>query len=133
MLTLAAQAGGVILKVLTFGVTIPVGVILAFGLWVQFDKSSAVRKAVDRAVTELVTGAELEAAQARVQALEKINAELRGRAAALDAANHRFSERLQAAQSDLENANAQLTDLLSHPVNDDCVVDGGVIDRLRSR
>lgn len=122
-----------LLGVLTFGLTIPVWLILAVGLWVQFDKGSAVRQAVDRAVTELVTGAELEAAQARVQALQQINAELRGRTAALDAANSRFSESLQQAQNDLETANEQLADLLSTPVNDLCAVDGALLERLRSR
>lgn len=122
-----------LLGILTFGLTIPVWLILAAGLWIHFDKGSAVRQAVDRAVTELVTGAELEAAQARVQALEQINAELRGRAAALDAANSRFSESLQQAQTDLETANAQLVDLLSTPVNELCVVDGALLERLRSR
>ena len=122
-----------LLGILTFGLTIPVWLILSVGLWVHFDKGSAVRQAVDRAVTELVTGAELEAAQARVQALEQINAELRGRAAALDAANSRFSESLQQAQTDLETANAQLVDLLSTPVNELCTVDGALLERLRSR
>lgn len=122
-----------VLGILTFGLTIPVWLILAVGLWVHFDKGSAVRQAVDRAVTELVTGAELEAAQAKVQALEQINAELRGRAAALDAANSRFSESLQQAQDDLETANEQLADLLSTPVNELCAVDGGLLERLRSR
>lgn len=121
-----------LLGILTFGLTIPVWLILAVGLWVHFDKGSAVRQAVDRAVTELVTGAELEAERAKVQALEQINAELRGRAAALDTANTRFSESLRAAQTDLEDANAQIADLLSRPVNDACSVDGSLLERLRS-
>lgn len=122
-----------LLGILTFGLTIPVWLVLAVGLWVHFDKSSAVRQAVDRAVTEMVAGAELEAARARADGLERINAELRGRAAALDAANTRFSESLRAAQTDLEDANAQIADLLSRPVNDACAVDGGLIERLRSK
>ena len=122
-----------LLGILTFGLTIPVWLVLAVGLWVHFDKSSAVRQAVDRAVTELVTGAELEAERAKVQALEQINAELRGRAAALDAANTRFSESLLAAQTDQEDANAQIADLLSRPVNDACAVDSSILERLRSK
>lgn len=121
-----------LLGILTFSLTIPVWLALTVGLWVHFDKSSAVRQAVDRAVTELVTGAELEAAQARVQALQQINAALRGRVEALDAANNRFSESLQQAQNDLENVNAQLADLLSTPVNELCAVDGALLERLRS-
>jgi hypothetical protein len=122
-----------LLGILTFGLTIPVWLVLAVGLWVHFDKSSAVRQAVDRAVTELVTGAELEAERAKVQALEQINAELRGRAAALDAANTRFSESLLAAQTDLEDANAQIADLLSRPVNNACAVDSSILERLHSK
>lgn len=122
-----------LLGILTFGLTIPVWLVIAVGLWVHFDKSSAVRQAVDRAVTEMVAGAELEAAKARADALERINAELRGRAAALDAANTRFSESLRAAQIDLEDANAQIADLLSRPVNDACAVDSSILERLRSK
>lgn len=130
---LLAKIGKGLLGLLTFGVTIPVGVILLAWAWTHFDKSSAVRQAVDRAVTELVAGAELEAERARASALELINAELRGRADALDAANTRFSESLQAAQNDLEGANAQIADLLSRPVNDACAVDSGLLERLRSK
>jgi len=121
------------LTVLTFGLTLPVWFVLCVGLWVYIDKGSTVRLAVDRAVTELVTGAELEAAQARVQALEQINTELAGRAAALGTANSRFAESLLQSQTDLENANEQLSDILATPVNLDCVVDGFVLKRLRSR
>ena len=121
------------LTVLTFGLTLPVWFVLCVGLWVYIDKGSAVRLAVDRAVTELVTGAELEAAQARVQALEQINTELAGRATALGAANSRFAESLLQSQNDLENVNDQLADVLATPVNQLCVVDGSVLKRLRSR
>ena len=119
--------------VLSFGITIPIWLILGVGLWVHVDKGSAVRLAVDRAVKELVAGAEIEAARAETQALRLINASLQARAAALDAANSRFSESLQQAQTDLENANAQLADLLSTPVNELCAVDGALLERLRSR
>ena len=119
--------------ILSFGLTVPVWLILTAGLWIHFDKGSAVRQAVDRAVTELVAGAELEASRAETQGLKLINAELRARASALDAANTRFSESLQAAQADLEGANAQIADLLSRPVNDACAVDGPLLERLRSK
>ena len=122
-----------VLGILTFGLTIPLWVILLVGLWAHFDKSSAVRTAVNRAVTELVAGAELKAAQAKTQGLEKINAELRGKAAALETANKRFSDSLSEAQNDLETANEQITDLLAKPVNLKCAVDGPLIERLRSK
>lgn len=122
-----------VLGILTFGLTIPVWAILAVFLWVQFDKSSAIRTAVNRAVTELVAGAELEAERAKGQALSKINAELAGKAAALETANRRFSDSLKEAQSDLETANEQLADILAQPVNLKCAVDASLLDRLRNQ
>ena len=59
-------------RVLFFAIPIPVVAILAAWLWVTFDKHSAIRKAVDRAITELVDGAELEAERAKSKALETI-------------------------------------------------------------
>lgn len=121
-----------LLGVLTFGVTIPVWLIAVAGLWVAFDKTSEIRRAVDRAVTELVAGAELEAARAESAALALINAELKGRATALALANSRFAQSLESAQADLETANDQLAELLATPVNDQCNVDAGILGRLRS-
>lgn len=125
--------GKMILGILTFGITLPVGVILAAGIWVHFDKNSTVRQAVDRAVEELVTGAELEAEKAKNAALESVISELKGQADALEAANRRFSDNLRTAQLDLENANDEIRELAVRPVNNKCVVDGNVIKLLRNR
>lgn len=122
-----------VMTVLTFGITIPVGVILAAGLWVHFDKGSTVREAVDRAVQELVSGAELEAERAKTAALELVVSELEGQAEALRAANRRFSENLRMAQVDLENANDEIHELATRPVNNQCVVDQSVFNLLRNR
>lgn len=118
--------------ILTFGITLPVWLFLAAGGWLYLDRGSAVRQAVDHAVTELVAGAELEAERAKSAALETINAELRGRANALALANGRFSQSLAAAQTSLESANGQIAELLMHPVNDACAVDPDILGRLRS-
>ena len=120
-------------RVLAFGVTIPIGVILAAGLWVHFDKNSTVRQAIDRAVQELVVSAELEAERAKNGALNEIIAELEGQAAALEAANKRFSDNLRTAQLDLENANDEIKELAVRPVNNRCVVDTDVFNRLYNR
>lgn len=125
--------GKMILGILTFGITLPVGVILAAGIWVHFDKNSTVRQAVDRAVEELVTGAELEAEKAKNDALERVISELKGQAEALEAANRRFSDNLRTAQLDLENANDEIKELATRPVNNKCVVDGSVLNLLRNR
>lgn len=122
-----------LLGILTFGVTLPVWLFLAAGAWLYFDRGSAIRTAVNEAVTELVAGAEIEAANARADALELINAELKGRATALALANSRFSESLEAAQTDLESANGHLAELLANPVNDACAVDPDILGRLRSK
>lgn len=53
-----------VLPILTFGITLPLWLFLAAGIWVWFDKGSAVRLAVDRAVTDLVAGAQLDALKA---------------------------------------------------------------------
>ena len=119
-----------LLKILSFGVTIPVGVILAAGLWVHFDKTSTIRSAVDRAVTELVTGAELEAERAKNVALERIVSELQGQADALKLANERFSENLKSVQSGLEDANEELRELAATPVSELCVVEPDLLERL---
>lgn len=132
-----AKAVGAVLKgalgVLTFGITIPLGVILAAGLWVHFDKGSAVRDAVDRAVIELVAGAEMEAARATADALATVNAELIERNRALSDANAHFATRLREATFDLENANDEIQDLVARPINDACIVDGDLLERLRNR
>ena len=129
LLGFLGQAG----KILTIGITIPIWLMLVVGGWLYFDRNSAIRQAVDQAVTQLVDGAELEAARARAEALELVNAELKGRAEALEGANQRFSESLRQAQLDLENANDQITELASRPVNSDCAVDGSVFERLHSQ
>jgi hypothetical protein len=117
-----------VLRIGTIGINIPIWLILIIGVWVHFDKSQTVRKAV----LNLIVGAELEAAQAKVHALEQINAEIRGRAAALDVANTRFADNLEQAQTDLENANGQLSELLSTPVNKSCIVDHSLFEQLRN-
>lgn len=122
-----------LLRFLTFGVTIPIGAILAVGVWVHLDKGSTVRKAVDRAVKELVTGAELEAERAKNEALKRVVSELEGQALALETANKRFSENLRNARLDLENANDEIKELALKPVNSQCVVDPDIFGRLLNR
>lgn len=130
--SLATRALRGALTVLTFGITIPVGVILLAALWVHFDKGSSVRSAVDRAVIELVAGAELEAANARADAQAKIIAELRTQSTVLELANDRFAERLRVAEVDLENANDEIQDLVARPVSDSCTVGVDLLERLRN-
>ncbi|TPI86374.1 hypothetical protein [Mesorhizobium sp. B2-8-9] len=71
----ASQLGGAViigflrtwlLPVLTFTIPLPVWAFLAAGGWLWFDRDSAVRTAVNKAVTQMVAGAQLEALQAQL-------------------------------------------------------------------
>ncbi|OAB57599.1 hypothetical protein AY599_18240 [Leptolyngbya valderiana BDU 20041] len=119
--------------VLVAGVTLPVWLMLAIGLWLYVDRGSAVRTAVDAAVTELVAGAEIAGLEARIAALETLNAEEAGRAMALEQANARFADQLGEAMIELDNANDEIAELLARPVDADCRVDDGLAERLRNR
>lgn len=143
MIALAAFktfAGRVLLPVLTFGLTVPLWLILAAALWVHFDRSSAVRQAVDRAVTELVAGAELDAAKARLEAMRRLHAmalgaaeEARRRAQAAEDANRAFAADLAASDAIREEIANDLEELLARPVDAACAVSPGLLDRLRNR
>ncbi|MBZ8133208.1 hypothetical protein [Afifella sp. IM 167] len=120
-------------RILAFGITVPVWVFLAAGLWLHFDKSSAVRQAVDRAVTELVAGAELAAARAEAAAQEKLRVAAEARAAEVSAANARFQERLAEAAREQENLSDEIQELLARPVSADCTVDDDLLGRMPNR
>lgn len=51
--------------ILTFGITLPLWLFLVAGGWLWWGKTSAVRLAVNNAVTELVAGAEMDARKAK--------------------------------------------------------------------
>lgn len=125
---------------LTVGITIPLWLIAAVALWVHFDRSSAVRTAVDRAVVQLVAGAEIEAANAKAEGQHRLRLlaegaaeEARRRAQALEDANRRHAVALAAAETEKEELVHEIEDLLSNPVDDACVVSRDVLDRLRNR
>jgi len=127
-------------RILGFTIPIPVAVILAALAWVQFDKSSAIRQAVNERVKEMVAGAELAALEARLEAEQQIAA---ARGAAAAEANRRLmveinartnlAMRLSAIQTENEILNDDLADLLSRPVDGDCAVDPDLLGKLRGR
>lgn len=123
---------GLLIRVLTFGVTIPLWIILAAGLWLHFDKSSAVRAAVDRAVSDLVHSAELEAAEAQIRALNAMQVELQRQALRDRQALTKFADLLSAAEAEKESLYDEIAELEAMPVNDACTVDGALLERLRS-
>jgi hypothetical protein len=130
----------VVWRILGFTIPVPVAVILAALAWVQFDKSSAIRQAVNERVTEMVAGAEIAALEAKLEAEEKISA---ARGAAAAEANRRLqveidarvnlSQRMAAIQTENEILNDDLADMLSRPVDRACSVDADVLGRLRGR
>lgn len=67
-------------KLLTFGITLPVWIFLAAGVWLWWDKTSAVRQAVDKAVTEIVAGAQLDALNAELIEQRRLRAWSDGKA-----------------------------------------------------
>lgn len=120
-----------VVPVLTAGITIPLWLILAAGVWLHFDKSSAVRAAVNRAVTDLVHSAELEAAKARETALNKILAEQQRQALRDREALTKFADLLSAANAEKETLYDEIAELEALPPPDACTVDGALIERLR--
>lgn len=116
---------------LTAGITIPLWLILAAGLWLHFDKSSSVRQAVDRAVSDLVHSAEIEAAAAREEALRKIIAERERQAERDRVALARFAELVADAETERRNLIDEIAELEAQPAPDSCVVDGDLAERLR--
>lgn len=120
-------------KLLTFVIAIPIWLILIVGLWLYFDKSSDIRKAVDDAVKELVAGAELEAASAKIDALERIAAENKRLADRLEKANRALDTEMLNTNRELENANADIEKLLSRPDRIRCDLDDDLYNGLRSK
>lgn len=119
--------------ILVFGITLPVWAFLAAGVWLYVDRTSAVRQAVDNAVTDLVAGEELAAANARADALQAINDEQARRLAASQRANDLFAQSLAEARTRQQETTDEIEDLLSRPVASDCTVGDDILRRLRER
>lgn len=116
---------------LAAGITIPLWLILAAGLWLHLDKSSAVRAAVDRAITDLIYSAELDAARAREEALRKIMTERERQAERDRAALARLAELVADAETEKKGLLDEIAELEAQPAPDSCTVDGALVERLR--
>ncbi|RUU46474.1 hypothetical protein EOD08_08220 [Mesorhizobium sp. M6A.T.Ca.TU.002.02.2.1] len=126
-----------VLPVLTFGITLPVWFFLAAGIWLCFDKASAVRQAVDKAVTELVAGARLDALNAELVEQRRLRAWSDGKA---DEASKMATDE-RAARVHLETT-LTLTDTEKRKAEDelavlqarvDGLVDQQLLDSLHNR
>ena len=120
-------------RVLFFAIPVPVVILLAAWGWLTVDKYSSIRRAVDRALEELVSGAELAAARARAASLEKILDQMARQAEADRAALNAFADQLSAAQTETGNLADALRVIENQPVDPLCRVDRALLDRLRER
>lgn len=121
------------LRLAMISIPIPIGLILAAGLWLWIDRTSAIRQAVDSAVTDLVAGAELAAKNEKIKGLEKIAAAQEAKAAALEAANRNLQASLAIADQAYQDSLHDLEELASAPPPHDCRVGAGLAGRLRNR
>lgn len=114
-------------RIFMWSIPVPIGVIAAAFLWVQFDKASAARKAVNR----YVAGAELAQAEDQIKALtimrsiseERVREQTR-LTRELEEANKQFAIEIEAKEE-------QIDDLLNTPAPLDCVLTPELRDRLR--
>lgn len=126
--------------ILVFGITLPVWVFLAAGIWLWFDKTSSVRAAVNKATAELVAGAQIEALNAqlveerRIRAWSDGKAEEAGRIAA-DERAARIDLEQQLTQTDAQKKESEddLAALKKQAVDAGCNVDQPFYDGLRNR
>ena len=116
-------------RIASITIPLPIAVLVAIGVWWQVDKHSAVRKAV----SELVASSELEAERAKVTAANLLREEVQKQRDDLAEANKVFEADAERARVEANAAESELADLKSRPVNDKCLVDDGVLGRLRSR
>lgn len=123
--------GRAVLSAALVSIPIPLALIAAAWLWVTFDKSSAVRRAVDKATTELVAGAQLKALEATIDAERRLRMFADGKATAAADANKTYQDRLILSELENEGLANELAELQSRPAPDGCVIDRTLLDRLR--
>lgn len=129
-----------VLPILVFTISVPLWIFLAGGIWLYFDRSSAIRTAVNKAVTELVAGAELDALNATVIEERRLRAWSDGKANE----QRMIADEERSARIDLE-AQLTITDadkkeladelakIENSPPPADCRVDQQFLDGLRNK
>lgn len=129
-----------VLPALAFSIALPLWVFLVGGAWLYFDRASAVRAAVNKAVTELVAGAELDALNATLIEERRLRAWSDGKAEE----QRKIADEERSARIDLETQltitdadKKELADELakieSSPPPADCRVDQQFLDGLRNK
>lgn len=126
--------------ILVFGITLPVWVFLVGGAWLWFDKTSAIRQAVNKATAELVAGAQIEALNAQLVEERRIRAWSDGKAeeAAKIAADERaarvdLEQQLTQTDSEKKVAEDEVAKLKARPAPTGCDVDQPILDGLHNR
>ncbi|RWE37474.1 hypothetical protein [Mesorhizobium sp.] len=136
----ALAAWQVVRPILTFRVSLPLWAFLVAGGWLYVDKHSAIRTAVDKAVTNMVAGAQIEALEAQLVEERRI----RQWSASKADENARIADETQSDLVDMQNK-LTLTDIKRKGLADDlaklkarpapakCSVDDFLFDRLRNK
>jgi hypothetical protein len=114
-------------RVLSWCVPIPLALIVAAAGWVAIDKHSAVRKAVDKAVTELVAGAEIAALEAQLNAANVATALQKARADTLQEANQQLEEDREQDEAEDAKRVAELEAIKARPLPPTCNEDDFVV------
>lgn len=135
---LDALAGGVIVLVacVVFYEGVPLGVVRdipIFGTVASALLDGRVDKAAARAVKGLVDEAEIETARAMARIERRLRERAAEKARDLATANDRFAAALAASETERENLDDQIAELIAAPVNGACVVDDALFRRLRNR
>ncbi len=131
---------GALRPILTFGVTLPLWVLLAAGIWLHVDKTSAVRSAVNDAAAKMVAGGQIAALQAQITEERRIRAWSDGKAteASRIASEERSARadlavRLALTNDEKEGLANDLAEIQSRPCVGYCVVDDLLFGRLHNK
>lgn len=126
-------------RVLKITIPLPLVVLVAMAGWWWIDKTSAIRHAVDKAVTELVAGEELAAARALAEGEKEVREFIQqnmlvalDRLAAERAAREDLARKEAETAAALENANDEIAELLARPAPAGCLADDALRGRLRN-
>jgi hypothetical protein len=133
-------AWGILRPILVFGITLPVWAFLIAGGWLYFDKTSAIRAAVNKATTELVAGAQLDALQASLAEERRLRAwsdtkadEARKIAEAEREAGVALQAQLALTAAEKKEHQDDIDATEASPLPDDGRVGQPLLDRLRNR
>jgi len=135
-----ANVGKALWALATITIPLPLIVIVAGGLWLWIDTGSRVRTAVDKAMKELVAGAEIDALEAKLDGERRLRMfaegardEARRIQAEEEKARQEFSDKLVLSEIQSENDAKEIEDLKKQPRPEECVADDAYIDGLRNK